>query len=135
MTYEKIKEGLEDWGYDAVICDAGVVTTIDVDGSEFPVNISLNERGDEVEFDCAFASIGDFVQEDDVEQSAVSAWWLLAQNTKIQPFAIGALDTEDGIDATDPVVLVDSRSVEQCILYDVMGDLRRALKFLLPHMG
>jgi len=131
MELRKIKEELEALGCDCVQTENAVVTTVTVDGKDFPVNFSVNEAHGEVVANCQYSTIGEFAKDDDT--LAASGWWMLSQNPLLTPFALAALDTEDGLDPTDPIVLVDSRNFEVCDFEDVLGDLNRALVHMIDN--
>ena len=133
MDFEQIQNSLEGIGYDCKATADSVLTTVAVDDKEYPVNFGLDENNGEVVINCAFGEIADFVKtEDDI---AAAGWWLLSQNSQIPPFALSVLDTEDGIDGDDPIVLIDSRNFEVFDASDVMDDLQRALVHLHDHVG
>jgi len=102
-----------------------------VDEKDFPVNFSIDVNHGEVVANCQYGTIGEFALNDD--KLAALGWWLLAQNALTKPFAIAVLDTDNGLDPTDPIVLIDSRNFEACDFEDVLGDLQRALVHMIDN--
>ncbi len=125
----QVEQLLNDNGYEVVTNDDNIATVIVLDGSSYPVSISIID--DQLKVVCQLGTVGEFLPEENEENAIALFANLLATNATICPFAVAILSDNDDDDlSNDPVVLMDSVPMGDLCpkeLLSMMDSLRKAI--------
>jgi len=124
-TIQEIGEAVENLGFDVGLENEVLTVAMNVEDQAFPVIMEI-EHGKLVVRN-QFCLLGD-IAEDDLPSAAMTA---LLMNAEIHPYAFCVVDAGgDGVDPTDPVILIDSIPVGDLSEGEVeksLDSLRQAL--------
>lgn len=120
-----IANGLRELGLAAGVENDCVIVRLQADNNNvYPTTMQV--RGNDLIISCRIGTLGD-IDEADFAKAAFAA---LACNAEILPYAFALLDTDDGIDDDDPIVLINSVPLgdfSTAELQAAMDALRRAM--------